>query len=76
MNRTPACTCLLLGTCVTLQPAPENSIILVMAMDGVIFDFLGNIAVGFAATIAVLAVVGLSIPTRSARASRNHPQSR
>jgi hypothetical protein len=46
-----------------------------MAMDGVIFDFLGNIAVGFAATIAVLAVVGLSIPTRAARASRNHPQS-
>ena len=38
-----------------------------MAMDGVIFDFLGNIAVGFAATIAVLAVVGLSIPTRAAR---------
>ena len=54
----------------------QNSIIVVMAMDGVIFDFLGNIAVGFAATIAVLAVVGLSIPTRAARASRNHPPSR
>jgi hypothetical protein len=47
-----------------------------MAMDGAIFDFLGNIAVGFAATLAVLAVVGLSIPTRAARAPRNHQQTR
>jgi hypothetical protein len=56
--------------------ARANPIILFMAMDGAIFDFLGNIAVGFAATLAVLAVVGLSIPTRAARASRNHQQTR
>jgi hypothetical protein len=46
-----------------------------MAIDGVIVDFLEKIAMGFGATLAVLAVVGLSIPART-KGSRPTPHTR
>jgi hypothetical protein len=49
-----------------------------MAVDAAIFDFLEKIAMGFGATIAILAVIGLSIPARAnvARPNRQDPNSR